>query len=315
MKRLLKILLFLLISIPILMSLIVIINFFYIAVLNYETFLDKTSLSDFGLIGDFFSGHINGFILLTLIISLYFQRTSILQTWKSIKQQAEANKTISQDLQNSIKANMLLTKEFITTNYKNEFNIELKCITNLMSKIKIKELCESNFKEFIVLDNDCLIELLKRKNYLASLLIKIEDNDLKNSLMHKIDTANVNIYINKHEKMLKKVFVFNELLKVFNNYYNYILYDTNIQDIEEVKNLKNIYAFIMKTIDEKYLSKQNRFQLFENIASSNNLFEKYLNFEFNPQLLWNIILTEKFHVLEDYYNIIVQDYDFLFHKE
>ena len=96
MKRLLKILLFLLISIPILMSLIVIINFFYIAVLNYETFLDKTSLSDFGLIGDFFSGHINGFILLTLIISLYFQRTSILQTWKSIKQQAEANKTIDQ---------------------------------------------------------------------------------------------------------------------------------------------------------------------------------------------------------------------------
>lgn len=54
----------------------------------------------------------------TLIISLCFQRTSILQHWKSIKQQAEANKTISQDLQNSIKANMLLTKEFITTNYK-----------------------------------------------------------------------------------------------------------------------------------------------------------------------------------------------------
>ena len=94
MKRLLKILLFLLISIPILMSLIVIINFFYIAVLNYETFLDKTSLSDFGLIGDFFSGHINGFILLTLIISLYFQRTSILQTWKSIKQSTSIKSSI-----------------------------------------------------------------------------------------------------------------------------------------------------------------------------------------------------------------------------
>jgi len=121
------------------MSLIVIINFFYIAVLNYETFLDKTSLSDFGLIGDFFSGHINGFILLTLIISLYFQRTSILQTWKSIKQQAEANKTISQDLQNSIKANMLLTKEFITTNYKNEFNEELNYIKLLMNKMEIQK--------------------------------------------------------------------------------------------------------------------------------------------------------------------------------
>ncbi len=297
-------------------SLLVVIKFIYIVFIHYKIFIPETyGLNEVSNIGDFLSGFLNGFILLTIIISLYFQRTSISQTWESIKQQAESNETISKDLQNSISSNMLLTKEFITTNYKNEFNIELKCITNLMSKIKIKELCESNFKEFIVLDNDCLIELLQRKNYLASLLIKIEDNDLKNSLMHKIDTANVNIYINKHEKMLKKVFVFNELLKVFNNYYNYILYDTNIQDIEEVKNLKNIYAFIMKTIDEKYLSKQNRFQLFENIASSNNLFEKYLNFEFNPQLLWNIILTEKFHVLEDYYNIIVQDYDFLFHKE
>ena len=309
MKRLLLILLFLLISIPILMSLIVIINFFYIAVLNYETFLDKTSLSDFGLIGDFFSGHINGFILLTLIISLYFQRTSILQTWKSIKQQAEANKTISQDLQNSIKANMLLTKEFITTNYKNEFNEELNYIKLLMNKMEIQKLCTNDFKIVHILDSGSLIDLLKRKHYLNSLLTLIDDEDLRKSLIHKIDTANINIYIHKNEELLKRVFIFNELFKIFRNYEYYLLFNKQIKDIDEAKDLKNIYEFIINTVDKKLLMTQNRFELFENIASSNTLFEIDFNINFNTQLLWEIIFQKEFYILNNYYNIIIQDYE------
>ena len=43
----------------------------------------------------------------------------------------------------------------------------------------IKELCESNFKEFIVLDNDCLIELLKRNPNSNSLQTYSKINDFE----------------------------------------------------------------------------------------------------------------------------------------
>ncbi len=309
MKFLLKIPLYFIILIAVTMGLVVIVNFFYIIIFHYKDFLGVSGLANFGVVGDFFSGHINGFILLTLIISLFFQRTSIKQTWKSIAQQAEANETISEDLQNSIKANTLLTKEFITTNYKNEFNEELRHIKTLMVEMDIQKLCDNDFKIAHILNNESLIELLKRKNYLASLLINIEDGDLKNSLIHKIDTANINIYINKNEELLKKVFVFNELFKIFEDYESYLLNNKNIKDIEETKDLKTIYEFIMDTIDKKHLVEQNRFELFESIASNNTLFEIDFNIIFNTQLLWKTIFEKDFYMLKGYYNILIQDYE------
>lgn len=309
MKFLLKIPLYSIMLIALIMGLVVILNFFYTIIFHYKDFQNVEGLVNFGIIGDFFSGHINGFILLTLIISLYFQRTSIKQTWKSIAQQAEANETISEDLQNSIKANTLLTKEFITTNYKNEFNEELRHIKTLIIEMDIQKLCDNDFKMAHILNNESLIELLKRKNYLASLLINIEDRDLKNSLIHKIDTANINIYINKNEELLKKVFVFNELLKVFTAYESYLVNNKKIDDIEETKDLKNIYEFVMDTIDRKHLVEQNRFELFESIASSNIFFEKDFHIIFSTQLLWKTIFEKDFYILENYYNIIVQDYE------
>ena len=54
---------------------------------------------------------------------------------------------------------------------------------------------------------------------------------------------------------------------------------------------------------------QNRFELFENIASSNTLFEIDFNINFNTQLLWEIIFQKEFYILNNYYNIIIQDYE------
>ena len=76
--------------------------------------------------------------MLTIIVSLYFQRVSIKQTWESIKQQSEANQTISEELKRSIEANELQTREFITTNHKNDFNEEIKYIPNNSIRFKIE---------------------------------------------------------------------------------------------------------------------------------------------------------------------------------
>ena len=62
-------------------------------------------------------------------------------------------------------------------------------------------------------------------------------------------------------------------------------------------------------MDLIYLISYERFELFENIASSNTLFEIDFNINFNTQLLWEIIFQKEFYILNNYYNIIIQDYE------
>ena len=76
-NKLTSLLLIILIIIPTIMGLVVISSFIFIGFNHYQDFINISNLGEYGQVGDFFSGHINGFILLTIIVSLYFQIVSI----------------------------------------------------------------------------------------------------------------------------------------------------------------------------------------------------------------------------------------------
>jgi hypothetical protein len=69
-----------------------------------------------------------------------------------------------------------------------------------------------------------------------------------------------------------------------------------------VKRIEDAFSYAKRIL-------QDRFELFENIASSNTLFEIDFNINFNTQLLWEIIFQKEFYILNNYYNIIIQDYE------
>ena len=211
-NKLTSLLLIILIIIPTIMGLVVISSFIFIGFNHYQDFINISNLGEYGQVGDFFSGHINGFILLTIIVSLYFQRVSIKQTWESIKQQSEANQTISEDLKRSIEANELQTREFITTNYKNDFNEEIKYIQSIEKDLNLEYLYDNEFKKSHKLNNQKLFELFRRKDYLAKLIDNIKDIELQSSLRHKFESATMGRYNNKNQELLENVFSFNEIL-------------------------------------------------------------------------------------------------------
>lgn len=218
---------------PLLMGLIVISNFIYTGIFHYEKFINLCSLEDFGIVGDFFSGHINGFILIALIISLYYQKTSVSQTWEALKQQSLANKTISDDLQNQKKEFFLIAKN-------NEFTEELKYIQELEREIDLDSLIENDFKLYQNINNYKLIELLKRKEYLLTVLNNLEEESLRESLKHKLDAVTLNKYNVRNKELLNRLFVCNELIKLFNEYQAFILRNSNF-NLDNARSFQVIY--------------------------------------------------------------------------
>jgi len=66
-NKLTSLLFIILIIIPTIMGLVVISSFIFIGFNHYQDFMNASDLEKYGQVGDFFSGHINGFILLTCI--------------------------------------------------------------------------------------------------------------------------------------------------------------------------------------------------------------------------------------------------------
>ncbi|MFW2555369.1 hypothetical protein [Aliarcobacter butzleri] len=312
-NKLTSLLLIILIIIPTIMGLVVISSFIFIGFNHYQDFINISNLGEYGQVGDFFSGHINGFILLTIIVSLYFQRVSIKQTWESIKQQSEANQTISEDLKRSIEANELQTREFITTNYKNDFNEEIKYIQSIEKDLNLEYLYDNEFKKSHKLNNQKLFELFRRKDYLAKLIDNIKDIELQSSLRHKFESATMGRYNNKNQELLENVFSFNEILKIFHDFIDYI-HKNKIE--ENPSSFEYIYEFLItKNQNKVYSENVNRFELFEEISSTYNIIEnniidgKKVGFQVNMQELWEVIFNciSQYRV-KNYFKTIMKDY-------
>lgn len=251
--------------------------------------------------------------MLTIIVSLYFQRVSIKQTWESIKQQSEANQTISEDLKRSIEANELQTREFITTNHKNDFNEEIKYIQSIEKDLNLEYLYDNEFKKSHKLNNQKLFELFRRKDYLAKLIDNIKDIELQSSLRHKFESATMGRYNNKNQELLNNVFTFNEILKIFNDFMDYI-HKNKIE--ENPSSFECIYEFLItKNQNKVYFENVNRFELFEEISSTYNIIEnniidgKKVGFQVNMQELWEVIFNRiSQYRLKNYFKTIMKDY-------
>ena len=322
MKKMNNTILVLLSLIPIMISSIIILNFYNIGMNNSEFIIKATGKDEIGVVGDFFSGHINGFILLALIFSLYFQKISIEQVEKSLKEQKDANEIIRKDMKESITANTLQTKEFITTNINNDFNHELIKISQLENELNFEKLYYDRFEKYYLLNNKKLIELLNRVDYLKNKFIKIKDIELKDEIANKLKLVPNNYYTIENREFLKKLIVFNELLKIYRDYKRFILSHPNKKEIIKNTNKLNIkYEFLISNpFKQKGLSVNgNRYELFE-IINCTNIFEKasivgndVININLAYQELWNILFLKKQLVNPDYeinkyYDIVIKDY-------
>lgn len=326
-----NILLIIMSILPIIIGIIIALNFFNIGISHSEFIqhsgtLDVNNtkkLEQIALVGDFFSGHVNGFILLAFILSLYFQKISIEQVEKSLKEQKDANEIIRKDMKESVKANTSQTKEFITTNTKNDFNYELTKIDQLENKLNIEELYENKFSKYNLLSNKNLIELLKRVDYLCDKYNKIDDFDLREDIKRKLELSLYNKYTQKYRELFKLLFVFNELAELYQDYKNYINSHANNKTlVDNIDDLNVKYEFLISyPLKQKALSiDENRYELFEMINCT-NIFEKInvvdndaVNINLLHQNLWDIIFSKSQFKIHDYkiyefYNIIIKDYE------
>lgn len=238
---------------------IVIVSFFIQSTVNMSLFFDIQELAELGTIGDFFAGHLNGFILLSLIVSLYYQRTSIDQTNIAIKEQQNANETMKNELKESVKSNDLQVKEFITTNSFNEINHEADRIYELESIIGIDKIIKSEFSNPTIVDTRKFLELFERLDYLNDFVNDTEPN-LRHKLEKKARLLKQKKYTELNLKLLKRVFIYNELLNVYQQYTKFIGNTENLH-FDSINNINLKYLFLHQ--HKKYSESNKEFILFE----------------------------------------------------
>lgn len=256
------------VTIFIIVSLVVITSFFY----NLSTlfkipsnFNDMTSL---GQLGDFFSGHLNGFVLMILAVSLVLQRRSIEQFQESLEDQREANKSMQEDIKRQTNLSSIQTKQLILSNISNDYYKEKEDILKLETELKLGIFFEKKFNNFIVVDTRKLAELLNKIEYMKRSITNDMEDDLKGKITLKLSILLSSNYTDSNIKMLRKLLVANKLCYLFQLYINFIKkncakYPTWLENTDQL-NTKYLFLKEFITINSIELN-EHAFKLFNSL--------------------------------------------------
>lgn len=282
-------------------SFTVIASFFYNLYNHYEEFnlvLNKNknfkTLEALAQIGDFFSGHINGFVLIILIISLLLQRKSLNRFKESIEHQILANKTIKKDLEENIKTNTRQIQEFITSNMFEEFSREEKKILEIEVELNLKKFFDNNFNEYLEIDIRRLDELIQRVNYIKKFL----QEDLHEKLIDKYSIILKTRYSENRVQNLKKLLIANKLQEL---YEKFLEFESNILYKEiKINRVNFIYLFLLDYM------KSNNLNIEENKLIIALLSKSFFEIRFNNKKNSLYKFVKNSSSIDKYYELCVR---------
>lgn len=280
-----------------LVSILVALHFIF-QIINHLEDIDKLenlNLTQLGILGDFLSGHINGFMIMLLVLSIYYQRIST-------EQQQESNRIILEDLQENIKANTEQSKELSRMNkYKDVKNL-LEIVEGLEKQIGLENLGEVTLNSKPLKYNYQLFdEIIRTYQRINSLIFEIDDKKIALELQEL-----VSFHINSRDKYINsktiiKTYMFNKYLVMVTKYFQFLqsFNYLNTKDIDDI-NMKILFL----GTDE-----MQRFELdirneFEDINVNSFYSDSYNEIQ---KKLWNYIFNDAYNSSIDNLSRIIQD--------
>lgn len=268
--------------------------FLYTYFLHDDITSDK--LSQLGQIGDFFSGHLNGFVLIILAITLLLQRKSLYQVEQSLIMQKEANIASDDNVKKQLEIYNEQNRQLMISNFDSKYYKEKEHILKYETDLGLHQLINNRFQYFIQIDHYKLIDFLSK---IEAMKYIIQDYNTKVIQTKRELTDFLGAYYNDNNiMMLKKLLITIKLLPLYENYFQFIdmlKHETQYVNMVHPLNLK--YLFL-----KKYM-KDNGIELHEDIV---NLFIEFDipndNEKKQEELLWNSVKQLK--DVEVYYKAI-----------
>lgn len=268
--------------------------FLYTYFLHDDITPDK--LAQLGQIGDFFSGHLNGFVLIILAITLLLQHKSIYQVEQSLIMQKEANIASDDNVKKQLEIYNEQNRQLMISNFDSKCYKEKEHILRYETDLELDRIIKNRFQYFIQIDHYKLTDFLSKIEDMQHI---IQDYNTQVPRIKRELTEYLGEYYNDNNiMMLKKVIITIKLFHLYENYFlfiNMLKHETQYINMVNPLNLK--YLFL-----KKYM-KDNGIELHEDIV---NLFIKFDipndNKEKQEELLWNSIKQLK--NVEAYYKAI-----------